>query len=849
MKTKRFILLVLAITTAGFASAATNDVSTLLQKGLFEEEANRNLDVAIQAYQSVITETDKNHKFAATAIFRLGECYRKQGKTNEATAQYQRILREFSDQTELANLSQSYAGNTAKSSSGFSDRLVKLQRAQDLSVEDQEIKRIQALIKESPDLINANTDGLGTPLNKAVNNGQLAVVKFLLENKANIESKEQGSGKTPLLAAADRGKLELVELLLSCGAEVNAVCRPTQGYAPGDEGVTALHLAVKHGYKSVAEMLLSHGANPSAQNSVGKTPLYLAAESGYKSVAELLLSHGAEVNVKASDGTTPLHAAVQAANQSIIELLLAKNADVNTETTMYAMTPLHSAASANQVEIAKLLLAHGAAVNAALKSGETPLFSAVGSGGIGMVRLLLAAKCDVNVRNKSGDTALLTAIATARKEIAQLLLDSGADVNAKPPWLRSPLHLAVEANSVELVKLILAHKPDLELHNYNGVTPLMAAINLDRSKITELLLDAGANVNAVYTGSSSSGCPGFSALEAAVTAQSKPMVELLLARKPDINWQDSSGLTALDRANSDALASPPNGRTQKAGEIAALLIKAGADENIHRLSVIGASRGEQTVNVFSKDTNAYNHYTLFELVNQFYAVDSKGWGFPDLNKVTIERLTSPSRQKQKIKVALGDLLEAGDCFRDVQLEWGDVVEFTEADHKLSEKWGGLPKTAVATLQKCATRSVEISVRGQKTKHVLYPGMASVGAALNYAWQFTPLTTATPATKLPAISSCRLKQVVFAAQVILSSSDLSRVKVIRTDAVSKKVSEMVFDLTQTDGNIQVTPLQSLPGGGFAPGMPGGRPGTIKAAYDPNTDLWLRDGDVIEIPEKP
>jgi hypothetical protein len=48
----------------------------LLQKGLFEEEANHDLAAAMQAYQSVIERMDKDRKLAATAIFRLGECYR-----------------------------------------------------------------------------------------------------------------------------------------------------------------------------------------------------------------------------------------------------------------------------------------------------------------------------------------------------------------------------------------------------------------------------------------------------------------------------------------------------------------------------------------------------------------------------------------------------------------------------------------------------------------------------------------------------------------------------------------------------------------------------------------------------
>lgn len=99
MKTKSLIwIAAIFLATATLTQAATNDLSRALQKGLFEEEANHNLEAAAQAYQSVATQFDKDRKLAATAIFRLGEVYRKQGKTNEANAQYERILREFSDQ-------------------------------------------------------------------------------------------------------------------------------------------------------------------------------------------------------------------------------------------------------------------------------------------------------------------------------------------------------------------------------------------------------------------------------------------------------------------------------------------------------------------------------------------------------------------------------------------------------------------------------------------------------------------------------------------------------------------------------------------------------------------------------
>src|SRR6266576_3417314 len=65
---------------------------------------------AIEAYQHIITRFDEARTVTATAIFRLGECYRKQGKTNEAAAQYQRIAREFADQGSLATLSEQNLG-------------------------------------------------------------------------------------------------------------------------------------------------------------------------------------------------------------------------------------------------------------------------------------------------------------------------------------------------------------------------------------------------------------------------------------------------------------------------------------------------------------------------------------------------------------------------------------------------------------------------------------------------------------------------------------------------------------------------------------------------------------------
>src|SRR6266404_380816 len=148
MKTNGMIFIASVLMSSAIcAPAVTNDLSAALQRGLFEEEANHNLDAAIQSYQSVINQYDKDRKLAATAIFRLGESYRKQGKTNEAVGQYDRVLREFADQSTLADLSRKNLGL------GFSERMNQVLRSQarempslpSTSAEAEEVRRIQSM--------------------------------------------------------------------------------------------------------------------------------------------------------------------------------------------------------------------------------------------------------------------------------------------------------------------------------------------------------------------------------------------------------------------------------------------------------------------------------------------------------------------------------------------------------------------------------------------------------------------------------------------------------------------------------------------------------------------------------
>jgi tetratricopeptide (TPR) repeat protein len=93
-------------------AAAQDKMVEKLRKAIIEEEANQNLNKAIEAYEDILTEFDRDRQTAATALFHLAECYLKQGKKEQASAAYKRVVREFSDQNKLAEASRNHLSKT-----------------------------------------------------------------------------------------------------------------------------------------------------------------------------------------------------------------------------------------------------------------------------------------------------------------------------------------------------------------------------------------------------------------------------------------------------------------------------------------------------------------------------------------------------------------------------------------------------------------------------------------------------------------------------------------------------------------------------------------------------------------
>lgn len=100
-----------------------------LQTGVFEEEANLDSNAALAAYQGILERFDAQRAEAAQAIFRAAEIFRKTGNLTDAHTYYARILREFSDQSQLARQSQRQLATIHPSASAEPDRFLEEQNS------------------------------------------------------------------------------------------------------------------------------------------------------------------------------------------------------------------------------------------------------------------------------------------------------------------------------------------------------------------------------------------------------------------------------------------------------------------------------------------------------------------------------------------------------------------------------------------------------------------------------------------------------------------------------------------------------------------------------------------------
>lgn len=417
---------------------------------------------------------------------------------------------------------------------------------------------VETLLEHGADMELGRTSekALETALQLGVKSGNLSTVKTLLKHGANAVFDEFETLHS-LILASTQGNVAMVKELLSAGAPVNIHGKKRSYYGSTQaEDASPIHAAIVGGHLDVTRLLLSQGADIENNVEGFHTPLSVAAYKSQSDIVRFLLSSGANVidddaalshAVKGGSieivqellaaGSKAEPVLILACRQGLfpmIELLLEKIFDdEKPETVIDEVFAVHGLDDS----IFRLLLDYA-------PSTMRRFVHVCAAGSVVSVGIMLnKGGIDINEQGEAnGDYPLQIAVSHLQAEVVRFLLLNGADMNCKSATHGTPLMTALEAgaaftlrgleseNAKELVeKLSLPnYEGGMAYYRYRDSAPSSFQQLSDCEKIVRLLVIHGANIT---DDSRLFGTP----LHLACLLGSKVLVELLLEKGADLN--------------------------------------------------------------------------------------------------------------------------------------------------------------------------------------------------------------------------------------------------------------------------------------------------------------------------
>nr|WOD46542.1 hypothetical protein [Trichoderma atroviride] len=148
-------------------------------------------------------------------------------------------------------------------------------------------------------------------LSCAVKNGQLAIVEFLVEKGAKVDSNVFDK-KSLLAYAAEHGHLAIARFLAEKGVKIES----------NDARQSPLASAAEHGHLAIVRFLVEKGAQIDCSGDYFKAPLFLAVEKGHLDIVRYLISKGANAEIKIGRGKTLVSRAVEIHRLDIVKFLI-----------------------------------------------------------------------------------------------------------------------------------------------------------------------------------------------------------------------------------------------------------------------------------------------------------------------------------------------------------------------------------------------------------------------------------------------------------------------------------------------------------------------------------------------
>lgn len=304
----------------------------------------------------------------------------------------------------------------------------------------------------------------------AADGNALKVAKWLLEQGAAIHDEFEGESRcTPLDAAIRNGHLEMVKLLVEVGqANVNS----TSNYC------TPLTIATHGNQEPIVKYLRSQGAKTSEE--LGFMPITQLCE---------LRSNGDVEGMRAALVAHPELMKLEAFRQYVVrslakedkvefmQLFVELGFDINTRLDE-AGGIIEAAINLNSLDVVRWSLEHGAVI-----CDDWPLLIPASDGRLEMVKLLVeTANVDVNATTADGDNALKLALTKRRDEVAKYLRLKGA---------KTPEELGIGDGSSELVahlETYLGHTKTLTLQETIPCNPPITIHRATNRDLDDMLL-------------------------------------------------------------------------------------------------------------------------------------------------------------------------------------------------------------------------------------------------------------------------------------------------------------------------------------------------------------------------
>lgn len=406
---------------------------------------------------------------------------------------------------------------------------------------DDKIQMLEILTRDrSPDLVNvADRNGM-TPLIHAAAAGDLHIVKWLLDHKADVDARGK-RGSCSLHYALVNKHERLVRELLDRKPQLNVTTA---------DGQTLFEAAMEQ--DSMVRMLLDAGADAELANKRGRTAVIVAVLEKKTDVVKLLVERKANVHHRDKDGFDPiLIATAHSTDAEIVRILVEAGTNLNDAHPATGDTPLHLAVAIN-ADVARVLLGNREAVDLERRNAvsRTPLLVAASWGKMECIDLLVRAGADVNAQDDWGWTALSlvsTDSSAAALHVCDLLLSQPKImIDAAGKALGTALMMACRLLNHGMVKKLLAQGADPNITVMGPYSTAIAATcfpldglkddNMEKTDgIIHELIAHGADVNA--TG----GYSIFNAICAASFSAAASTIELLLGRGASVHLPDPLG--------------------------------------------------------------------------------------------------------------------------------------------------------------------------------------------------------------------------------------------------------------------------------------------------------------------